>query len=382
MGKLEPLTTEKAVETLRECHRERVPVRIVGGGTKCGWGHPPQADIELSTRALNRIREHNEDDFTVVVEAGLRLSELQNELAKRGRRVALDPPLGVGDQATIGGIVAAADAGPLRHRYGSPRDLLLGATVAVAGGEGAKIGGKVIKNVAGYDLGKLFAGSMGTVGLLLEVVLRIHPTPSCVLTVRARGRDASAIAAAAERITASSLEPEAIDLYWNNGEAELLVLVSGDAAEITAERVLHNVEGPEVSAEVVEGEELWQRQRERQRAAAPDTMVRVSATASRNHDVIRAASDLGAAAVGRAAHGVWWLAFTPASDADALAAIEGLRARLAPSPCVILDAPKSVRRTVDVWGIGATPEATIMREIKARFDPVRICNPGLMGDGL
>ncbi len=136
--------------------------------------------------------------------------------------LALDPPLGGGDAATIGGIVATADSGPLRHRYGAPRDLVIGITVALSDGTVAKSGGKVIKNVAGYDLGKLFAGSFGTLGLILGVAVRLHPLPATRATALFRGDSPDALARTAAALAHAPLELEALDVRWERGRGAVL----------------------------------------------------------------------------------------------------------------------------------------------------------------
>ncbi len=166
------MTVEEAAAEIRGLDA----VRPRGGGTKLGW--TPAVDAtDFDTRRLNRILEHNEGDFTAVLEAGVPLSEAQALFGAAGQMLALDPPLGAGDAATIGGVIAANDSGPLRHRYGSARDLVVGITIVLSDGAIAKSGGKVIKNVAGYDLAKLFAGSFGTLGLITQVAVRLHPAP-------------------------------------------------------------------------------------------------------------------------------------------------------------------------------------------------------------
>src|SRR5206468_1900573 len=148
-------------------------VRVRGGGTKLGWGPPAAPDVELYTSALDEVVEHNAGDLTAVLQAGVPLAIAQDRFGQEGQELALDPPLAAG--ATIGGVVAAGDSGPLRHRFGAARDLVLGVRVALADGTVARAGGKVIKNVAGYDLAKLFAGSFGTLGAIVELAVRLHP---------------------------------------------------------------------------------------------------------------------------------------------------------------------------------------------------------------
>ena len=184
----EPTTLDEAAAVLGA--GERVSIEREGG------------DVVLSTAGMNRVLEHEPGDLTAIVEAGLRLSELQAYLATHGQMLALDPP---GDP-TIGACLAADLSGPRRHRYGAMRDLVIGVTVVLAGGLVASSGGKVVKNVAGYDLGKLFSGSHGRLGLIARVALRLHPRPAAEATVVARDRrpsravaERSPLAARAER---------------------------------------------------------------------------------------------------------------------------------------------------------------------------------------
>ena len=147
-----------------------------GGATQTGWGNPPRGgDLILSTRRLNRVVEHAWGDMTATVDAGCRFQQLQQTLAEHGQRLALDPLWP--DQSTIGGILATNDSGPLRIRFGSLRDLVIGITLALPDGTLAKSGGKVVKNVAGYDLPKLATGSLGTLGIITQAIFRLHPIP-------------------------------------------------------------------------------------------------------------------------------------------------------------------------------------------------------------
>ena len=162
----------------------------------------------LSTAGLNRILEHNPGDFTAVLEAGVPLAEAQDGFAGAGQWLALDPP----DGGTIGGLVATADSGPARHRYGGVRDLVIGITVVLSDGTVARAGGKVIKNVAGYDLAKLFAGSYGTLGLITEVAVRLHPLPPRTATLVGATDDPDRLAAAALALARRPLEATCLDV--------------------------------------------------------------------------------------------------------------------------------------------------------------------------
>ncbi|GLH94789.1 FAD-binding oxidoreductase [Phytohabitans aurantiacus] len=190
------------------------PLLVCGAGTAAGWAGTPSPDAaRIETTGLAGITTYNPDDMTVAVRAGTPLAWLQAELASHGQRIALDAarvPAG----GTVGGLVATADSGPLRHSHGGPRDLVIGVTVVLADGTVARSGGHVIKNVAGYDLGKLFCGSFGTLGVLAEVVLRVHPLPPATRTV-ALPCDAVEALDAVGRVLAARLEPVALE--WCDG---------------------------------------------------------------------------------------------------------------------------------------------------------------------
>lgn len=186
----EPATIAEAAEALRG--GARVSIAREGG------------DAVLSTARLDRVLEHEPGDLTAIVEAGLRLSELQAVLAPHRQMLALDPP---GDP-TIGACLAGDLSGPRRHRYGAMRDLVIGVTVVLADGTIASSGGKVVKNVAGYDLGKLFAGSRGRFGLIARVALRLHTRPAAEATVIVDTDDPRA---AWRELHRSQLTPSAVD---------------------------------------------------------------------------------------------------------------------------------------------------------------------------
>jgi glycolate oxidase FAD binding subunit len=232
-----PRSYQQAAETLARASAEGLSVRIVGAGTKLAWGRPTEpADLELHTSGLNRIVEHNAGDLTAVLESGVPLAQAQRAFAAEGQMLALDPPLGGDPGATIGGVIATGDSGPLRHRYGAPRDLVVGVTVALSDGTIARAGGKVIKNVAGYDLSKLFAGSFGTLGLILSVSVRLHPQPAGTATALGAGRDPDLLGAAVRALAAAPMEFEALDVAWRAGRGGLLARCAGREAERRAGR--------------------------------------------------------------------------------------------------------------------------------------------------
>jgi glycolate oxidase FAD binding subunit len=380
MGRqLRPASREAAAAALSEASTSGEIVRIAGGGSKSRWGAlgaPP--DVELRTDRLERIVEHNQGDLTAVLEAGVPLARAQQQFASAGQMLALDPFLGAGHEATIGGVLATADSGPLRHRYGAPRDLVLGMTVALSDGTVARSGGKVIKNVAGYDIGKLFTGSFGTLGLILEVSVRLHPLPSSTATVLGDTADPAAVARAARALVVAPLELEALDVAWSGARGGVLAQCAGAATGPRGRKIAGlmrdaGLDGVEV---VDDDAELWARQRAGQRATR-GVLVHVAARPSSLADVLEAVRCADAAAVGRAALGHTFIDADPGA-LDAL--LERLPAAAVP---VLLDAPDELRGTVELWGPARDARAqALMEQIKHRFDPARTCNPGVFVGGI
>ncbi len=195
-----------------------------GGGTAMAAGAIPlRYDIALDLTRLNAVVEYVPDDLTVAVQAGIRLQDLQERLAKRGQYLPLDPPLP--HRSTIGGIIASNAGGPSRHAHGWPRDWLLGLKVALPDGSVVKSGGRVVKNVAGYDMTKLFAGSFGSLGIIVEAAFKVMPLPSARGTLAAFFPSAAAAARAAARLNARNLRVEALDVL--NHEAAAAALSAG-----------------------------------------------------------------------------------------------------------------------------------------------------------
>jgi glycolate oxidase FAD binding subunit len=381
----EPESAEEAAELLRSAADGGLSVCIRGGGTKLNWGTPvDEPDIVLSTKRLDRILEHNAADLTAVIEAGVPLAAAQEAFAEAGQMLALDPPLGRSDEATIGGVVATGDSGPLRHRYGGSRDLLLGITVALSDGAVAKSGGKVIKNVAGYDLAKLFAGSFGTLGLIVKVAVRLHPLPARRVTAMGFSEDPDTLQRAAVTLAHSPLELEALDLGWETWSGRVMARCAGadpSALAGTAARLMVEA-GLSADANDDDDEGLWSNlQRENQRSDEA-TVVRVSALPSDLSRIIRVVMRLQGSLVARAGLGICWVWLPPQNTAGVVAALEDLRFTLAPQPCVVLDAPKEVTDKVDLWGSAEGPEVELMRRVKSAFDPAGVCNPGVFVGGI
>ncbi|HKP91662.1 MAG TPA: FAD-binding oxidoreductase, partial [Thermoleophilaceae bacterium] len=222
-----PKSYDRAAAALRDAAADGGRVRLVGSGTRSAWGAPRgEPAVEISTAKLDAIVEHNAGDLTAVVQAGVPVAKLRKKLAKAGQMLALDPP----GEGTVGGLFATADSGPLRHRHGAPRDLVLGMTVALSDGTVARTGGKVIKNVAGYDLAKLFTGSFGTLGLVASVSVRLHPLQSETASAVGASEDPEALASAVRSLAALPLESDALDVAWDGDGGRVLVRYAGAAA--------------------------------------------------------------------------------------------------------------------------------------------------------
>ena len=374
---------EEIAEALRSVSGEGATVRISGGSTKQCWGRPPAPGaVQLSTRGLDKVVEHNAGDLTAVVQAGVRLADAQAVFAQAGQMLALDPPLGAGEGATIGGVVATADSGPLRHRYGAVRDQVIGIRAALADGSVIRSGGKVIKNVAGYDLGKLFAGAFGTLGVIVEISLRLHPIPRPQLTAVGQTDDPGVLQKGAAAITNSPGPVSALDFRWEDGRGTLLARFTGKAAADQAQRGKQVMEAAGLESSLEEDDApLWARQRAAQRSDGSVT-AKVSVLPAELGRVIRAADRVGAPAAGRAGLGLGWLRLDPSSPAEAAARLEELRSLLAPRPVVVLDAPAEVREKIDVWGSQSEAGLALMRRVKNRFDPSGVCNRGIFVGGI
>src|SRR5580704_151062 len=204
-----------------------------GTGTRLAWGAPPRrCDLVVDTARLDQVLEHEAGDLVARVQAGVRIDELARVLGRAGQQLSLDLPEAPGGagRGTVGGVLATGVAGPRRLRYGTPRDLGIGITVVLADGTVAHSGGKVVKNVAGYDIGKLFAGSYGTLGLIVEAAFRLHPVPAAAAFVT---RECDGAAAAQDLVAVaagSPLAPSAAEISRAGRGARfgVSVLIEGD----------------------------------------------------------------------------------------------------------------------------------------------------------
>jgi len=394
---VEPASVEEASEVLRETTAKGRHVLCRGAGSKLGWGNPPTgAEVVLGTARLARVLEHAEGDLIVRAEAGVRLDALQEMLSEAGQLLALDPPE---PGATLGGIVAAGAYGPRRLRHGTPRDLLIGITVVLSDGTVAHAGGKVVKNVAGYDLGKLFAGSLGTLGLIAEVTFRLHPTPDAMAGATLEVADPEAAGAAAQTLMHAQLDPACLELDWPDlaGPGRLVLVLQGRAPAVQkqAEEAVRLLE-PHGAAELVHaadpgaldglaalGARPWRGVEGAVAGVKAACVPTELPGAIRDLWEVAGAHGLGVACNAHAGVGVTHAALHGGGAEALAAAIERARGRLGwrGGTLRVLEAPLEVKQRVDGWGPVGDALA-LMRRVKERFDPAGTMSPGRFVGGI
>jgi glycolate oxidase FAD binding subunit len=358
-----PAATAEVSELLKSTLGGTVEIR--GAGTKRAWGGAlDKADLILATGALTGVVEHAAGDLIVVVRAGTPMAQLQEQLAARGQQLALDQPY---PEASVGGTVAANVSGPRRMLYGTARDLVIGTTVVLADGTVAHSGGKVVKNVAGYDLGKLFTGSYGTLGLITELAFRLHPLAPASAYVTARPGDIGAALAAVRR---AQVVPSAVEVDWPAGE--LAVLVEGTATGVAARAgtLAKLLGGQESERPAWWGAYPWE----------PGGIgLKLTAALSRVPALLTGPLRVR----GSAGTGVLYAALPPGTGPDEAGRIVGeLRetARDAGGHAVVLTAPSEVRDRIDLWG--PVDGLALMWRVKQQFDPDGVFAAGRFAGGI
>jgi glycolate oxidase FAD binding subunit len=413
-----PASVEEASAVLRAAADHDLAVVPRGGGTKLGWGAPPRrCDVVIDMLRMDRVLEHAAGDLVARVQAGVTMAHLAGVLGGAGQQLALDVPETGGlaryGSPTVGGVLATGIAGPRRLRYGTPRDLVIGVTAIRADGAVTRSGGKVVKNVAGYDLGKLFAGSYGTLGLIVEAVFRLHPLPAATAFVTDDVYGAAAVAQAVAAAAGSDLAPSAveIDRPARGGPVRVGVLLEGDPGGV-AERA-GQMRGTLGAGSVASrSEPPWWGAAPGGTGASPGgggpggrgqggTLIRIAFWAAALCGVLEAidaaagAAGLDPAVAGSAAAGVLHASVRPDAPPGAVAAfLGGLREAMARGKpgaaagegpptrgsAVVLDAPDDVREVVDLWG--PVPGLDLMRAVKDQFDPGHLMSPGRFAGGI
>ncbi len=379
-----PASTAEAAAVLRKTPGS---VLIRGSGTHAQWaGRVRDPDVVLDTTGLQGVLTYNPSDMTASVRAGTRLTDLQDHLAGNHQWLALDPPA-AGADATVGGLLAAGDSGPSRLRYGGIRDLVIGVTLVLADGTVARAGGHVIKNVAGYDLAKLVHGSLGSLALITEVVLRLHPLPEGSITV-AGTADAEQATAACLAIAASPVEPAAVEWMSNADSGTLLVRIDGSAVHLDASgnQLTELLQAAGISGSVLgsaEAASTWAAHAAAVRGSDGETVARIAGRPSDVADLVgRAAAaarraEIRVEAVSSAAVGLHTIRFgggAPQAQAHAFADVRDYA--LARGAGVLLrERPAEVDEVVDPLG-PAPSTGPLLRAIKAQFDPTGRLAPG------
>jgi glycolate oxidase FAD binding subunit len=357
---VDPADARQTASVLRCANQAGLAVIPCGGGTKLDWGNPPRAaDVVLSLRRLNRVIEHAWADLTVTVEAGCTIAQLQRALAQHGQRLAVDPLWP--ERATIGGILSTNDSGALRLGYGSLRDLIIGVTLALADGTIASSGGKVVKNVAGYDLPKLATGGLGTLGVITRAVFRLHPLPRNVRTLTIAVADAAEMQRVILAILSAQLVPAAVQVRSGARSGSVDILLEGTPDGISAQESAIKQFG-----RVQEGSpDVWNAREELWPSSGAGPMVKFSTLPSR----ISAASASFSRFVTQAT-GIGYAQF----DGD----LQGLRTAIEQDggSLVILG-----RTNLDAWG-SPGDSLPLMRAVKEQFDPKGTLNPGRFVGGI
>jgi glycolate oxidase FAD binding subunit len=368
-----PSSTVDSAAVMRVAAEYDLAVVVRGAGTKRDWAMPPRRlDLIVETSGLAGVVEHAAGDLVVVVGAGTTREELADRLAPAGQQLALDTPL---PGATIGGTVATGTSGPRRMLYGAARDLLIGVTVVRADGTVARAGGKVVKNVAGYDLGKLVAGSYGTLGLITECAFRLHPLPAAVAYV-SRVLDGPAEAGRlAASVRGAQLVPSAVELDAPPGAPmTLTVLLEGTPSGVVrrSSALARLLGDPSVAEEPPPG---W--------SAYPwrdgEVGLKLTAPLSAVPRVVAAVRRHGLALRGSAGSGVLYAGLPGPAEPDAVAAMVA-ELRGVAEHVVVLTAPAPVRDRVDLWG--PVDGLELMRRVKRQFDPEARLAPGRFVGGI
>lgn len=405
-----PTAPEQVAAVLRYASEHQLALMPRGNGTKLSLGNPPRRyDLSLSLRELNRAVHYEPADLTISVEAGMRFGEFQELVGRDGLWLPLDPR--GGREATIGGIIAANAAGPLRQGFGGPRDMVLGLKIATTDGKVVKTGGRVVKNVAGYDLGKLLTGSFGTLGVIVEACVKLFPRPPERATFAIRAATLDVARGLRRSILRSVLDPMRLVLLDSRAtallgrpapgdaqaEAELWVEVGGSHRVI--ERCMHELKqlasavGAPLSR-VEAPEEPWQHMSDPvcwlQQKCHDLTILKIALPIASSEELISRAQQeaeserIPLACFAQVGVGIVHLCVLPETPSHNL---EGLVGRLRQAAAglggtlVIEHCPLDLKTHVDVWGAGGD-DLEALRRMKSVWDPTGVLSPGRFVGGI
>jgi len=378
---MEPDGPTEVAEVLTRATAEGWSTIVRGRGTKLGWGRAATTvDQVVSLARLVSPLVHRDGDLTATAGAGVRLADLNARLGEKGQWLPVESAFG---DTSIGGLIATNESGPLRHRYGTPRDLLIGVTLALADGRVVKAGGTVVKNVAGYDLGRFISGSLGTLALVLDATFKLAPIPKSTTTVSWTFDSAGQLGAAVASLAASQLEPAAIDVRVEAGTSaplhRTLLAGFGSSPGATTAQVQACC-GLVPGGHVASGDEefrIWREQVELPwRGGAT---VRFGWLPSALTDVVGlveslARADVLCAFVGRAGVGAGLLRLDGTAAAQARA-VERLRQSAVVRHVVVLEGSRELKASVDVWG-APVPWHQPLAALKRSLDPAGILGAG------
>ncbi|MBV9873458.1 MAG: FAD-binding oxidoreductase [Verrucomicrobia bacterium] len=412
----EPVNEVELATALRYADSAGLSVIPRGSGSKLGWGNPPtRADLVLSTTRLNRVIEHAWADLTVSVEAGCMIGTLQDTLAQHAQRIAIDPLWP--EHTTVGGLLSTNDSGTLRIRYGGLRDLIIGATIALPDGTLASSGGKVVKNVAGYDLPKLVTGALGTLGVITRAVFRLHPLPHQVRSFTFVARDAADANRLVLAIQDSKLAHSGLQVRFNSGaQPEVDIRFDGTEAGLAAQtETLRKLAAP--ATETHSNDDVWYARQHlfgaaRSNRSEPWNAASLSGqTTSTQGDALSAQDSQPAAIVkfsiipGSIANtcqqlrdlaeplnvhwsaviqgtGLGWIRFGPAEANAIQQVVQKLRSQLEAAGGSLMVQYRSPEiPEIETWGNPGDALA-LMRSVKQQFDTRKTLNPGRFVGGI
>lgn len=387
---IEPNQVEELTQVMKCAYHKGWSILPCGRGSKLGWGGIGKpVDLVVSTQHLNRVIDHAVGDLTVTAEAGVKLADLQEILLKTGQFLPLDPAYP--QEATLGGIVATADSGSWRQRYGGVRDMLLGISLIRSDGEMAKAGGRVVKNVAGYDLMKLFTGSYGTLGILTQVTFRVYPVQEASGTVVLTG-DADAIASTTKTLLASALTPTAADLL-STQLVTTLGLGQGMGLIVRFQSITESVK--EQSSRLLEigqslglqgtlysnsdethlwkslPEQIWAVPHQSRITCKIGVVPTAAVTTLSYLDTLTSNTGLGLIHAGS---GLGNLRLDPATMTPETIVKMRQHCQVQNGFLTVLEAPIAFKEQLDVWGYAGNA-LDMMRRIKEKFDPKNILSP-------
>jgi glycolate oxidase FAD binding subunit len=389
-----PATPEQLAQVMTLAREEALAVVPRGSGSSLEQGRPPRRiDLVVDLRRLDAVVEHTPDDQTISVQAGVTAGALAACLAPHRQALPLDPP--GWSVRTLGGIAATQASGPLRMRYGTMRDLLLGVRFVQADGVLTWGGARVVKSVTGYDIPKLMVGALGTLGILVELTLRLHPVPDVEGTWLATFPSTAQAQDCVAMLLDSTVQPNRLEILDDRalaacglpaaGAALMVSIASVEPAVRAQETVLaHFVRNVGGSVDTLNAS-VWQTY-DRMLAAAGGVMLRIGTVPSRlartvaeTHSALDGALVAGCAGLGALR------ARVDGGDVAALArGVERLRGFVAEvdGGVIFERGPRNVREAIDPWGPVPPPALAVMRAIKQTFDPAGVLNPGRFVDGL